>query len=58
MTQDTKYKQAKYTKLELDMLNGIIQKGLDEAMKIGINGTPTILNAKGVKVSADTIIKK
>ena len=56
--KDTKYQKETYSKMQLDILNGMIQRGLDEATKIGINGTPTILNSKGVKVSSDAIIKK
>ena len=49
--KDTQYKSAKYSSMELNILNDKIEKSIQESNKIGINATPTILNAKGVKVS-------
>jgi protein-disulfide isomerase len=49
--RSTQYRQAKYSSMELNILNDKIEKSINETEKIGINGTPTILNSKGVKVS-------
>lgn len=53
---DTNYSHAKYSTMELNILNDKIQKSLDEVNKLGINGTPIILNTKGMQVS-DTAIR-
>lgn len=48
--KSTKYTTAKYSSMELNILNDKIEKSIQESNTIGINGTPTIINAKGVKV--------
>ena len=56
--KSNKYTKAKYTPSELATLNAKIDAGLKEALKIGISGTPTILNAKGVRVFSQDILTK
>ena len=53
-----KYTKAKYSTKELTTLNAKIDAGFKEALKIGISGTPTILNAKGVRVFSEDILTK
>jgi len=53
-----KYTKAKYSAKELSKLNAKIDAGLKEALKIGISGTPTILNAKGIRVFSQDILTK
>ncbi|MFT5661729.1 MAG: thiol:disulfide interchange protein DsbC [Sulfurimonas sp.] len=55
--KSTKYKKATYSKMELKILNGKIQESIDEVNRIGINGTPSILNAKGIKVPDKAILR-
>lgn len=55
--KSTKYQKAQYSKIKLDILNKKIQESLNEVKKIGINGTPSILNAKGIKVPETAIIR-
>lgn len=52
----TNYQSAKYSTMEFNILNDKIQKSLNEVNKMGINGTPIILNTEGVKVP-DTAIR-
>ena len=53
----TAYKNAKYSDIERKKYDKMIQKSLSIVNKIGINGTPTILNAKGEKASPQSILK-
>ena len=56
--KSAEYAKANYETAQLKILNDKIQKSLDEATKIGINGTPTILSANGVRVSPDALLAK
>jgi thiol:disulfide interchange protein DsbC len=51
------YSKATYSTMQINLLDDMIRKGLDEANKIGINGTPTILDARGMKANPLDIIK-
>jgi len=53
-----KYTKAKYSPKELTKLNAKIEAGIKEALKMGISGTPTLLNTKGVRVSSQVILRK
>ena len=53
-----KYEKAKYSKKELTQLNTEMEAGLKEALKMGISGTPTIVNAKGIRVFSEDILTK
>jgi len=55
--KSTQYQKEKYSQSERAELNKLIQKSLNEVNRIGINSTPTILNAKGVRVPSQIIIK-
>ena len=55
--KSTTYQKEKYSENERAELNKLIKKSLNEVNKIGINSTPTILNAKGARVPLQIIIK-
>lgn len=55
--KSTKFKTAKYTGQQYKKYDAMIQKSLDVCSKIGITGTPTILNTQGKKVSPQMILK-
>lgn len=54
----TQYTKATYSATEIDKFDANIQNSLNEVNKIGINGTPTIINAQGIKVSPEAIIER
>ena len=55
--KSTQYQKEKYSENEREKLNKLIQASLNEVNKLGLSSTPTILNAKGFKVSPQTVIK-
>ena len=52
------YSKAKYSTKELKKLNAEIEAGVKEALKMGISGTPTIINTKGIRVFSEDILTK
>lgn len=55
--KDLSYQKATYSAAKVTLLDDKIQKSLNEAAKIGIQGTPTILSAQGFKANASDIIQ-
>ncbi|MEA2072032.1 MAG: thioredoxin fold domain-containing protein [Campylobacterota bacterium] len=55
--KSTIFQTVKYSEKERAALNILIDLALKEANRIGINSTPTILNAKGFKVAPQAVIK-
>ena len=55
--KSTKFMHASYNKMELNILNAKIQNSLNAVNKIGINGTPAILNSQGIQVQDRVILK-
>lgn len=55
--KSTKYKDAKYSDTERSKYNKMIQSSIAAGNRAGISGTPTLVNAKGEKVSPSMIFK-
>lgn len=56
-SKSKKYQEAKYSDSQRKKFDKIIQESLNITNKIGISGTPTILNSAGRKVSPQMILK-
>lgn len=56
--KSTLYTKTKYSKKDSDKYNAMIEKSLAVVNKIGINGTPIILNSKGIQIVPAEIIKR
>ena len=52
------YKNAKYSDIERARYDIIIKKSIAIVNELGIDGTPTIISAKGVKTSPQAILRK
>ena len=52
------YINAKHSDIEKEKYDKIIENSINIVIALGINGTPTILNAKGEKISPQEILKK
>jgi len=57
LDNDTTYASAKYSTSELEKLNASLDKQMEIIQKLGINGTPTILNIEGKKINPSELLK-
>jgi len=57
LNNDTTYAAAKYSTSELEKLNGSLDKQMEVIQKLGVNGTPTILDINGKKINPSELLK-